>query len=241
MKTLFFSILFSLVASVAFSQSTTVYTSDSIDIDYGIVRYKKYNDQYGAGEKRMCNGTPCNGYVTDLYATGEKLHKGYYVEGVLRIFKNFYPDGTVEREFKWIDDHKCSLKTYHPNGQLHSKIKYIDGNPVEWEDYYANGQLDFIEKYDKNFEFFLIEKSYAENGKAQFEMELVKRSKYLYHKKEYDEDGNLIAEGPVQYYTNMGVYLKKGWWTVYNQSGAPIRKEEFINGTLTTLEELSAN
>ena len=44
-----------------------------------------------------------NGWKEDHYSTGELLHKGYYIEGQLKVYKNFYPNGNIERNFKAID------------------------------------------------------------------------------------------------------------------------------------------
>lgn len=226
-------------SATAFAQNKTIFTPDSIDSVYGITYYAKYNDQLGGTEQRQCNGAPCNEYVTDLYASGEKLHKGYYQNGTLRIFKNFYPNGAVEREFRWIDDHKCSIKMYYPSGNIKSKVKYVDGNPVSWEDYYDNGNPDYIEQFDNDFEYYIKQYSYNTDGSPLYLMDLKKKGQKIYHKQEF-ENGVLRAEGPVKYSIYLHTYFQTDWWTVYDASGKAIKRLEYEQGKVVTEEEVKS-
>lgn len=217
-------------------QNTTQFTADSIDSIYGITHYVIYNPQLGGKEVRLCNGIPCNQYVTDLYADGAKLHKGYYQNGTLKIFKNFYPNGNTERDFKWVDDRKCTLKIYYESGALKSKVKYLDGNPISWQDFYENGNPDYIEEYDDDYQFYLKQYSYNQDGTPMYLLDLKKKSKKLYYKKEY-ENGVLRSEGPVKYDAFQGAYFQTGWWTIYNESGKVVKKVEYAQGKIVTEEE----
>lgn len=229
-----------LIGSGALSaQEKTTFTADSIDNQFGITRYRMYNPFIGKGQQRQkADGLPCEGYVTDLYADGNMLHKGFYTDGRLRLYKNFFPNGNVERDFKLIDDHKCTLKTYHANGKLRTKTKFVDANPIEYEEYYANGNLEFYEKYDNRYEYYLEQRSYQENGDLVFSLELEKKSKKLYQKKEYHENGKVKAEGPMHFNEVIGAYHKIDWWTVYSESGKALRQEEYSNNKIVTTKEL---
>jgi hypothetical protein len=114
------------------------FTADSIDSEYGIEYYKRYNSFLGGEEQRMCNGSPCNEQIEDQYKNGKLLHKGYYTEGQLVTFKNYYPDGTIERDFKRVSPVKCKIAKYYPDGKPKSEVTYFNGNPIEWTDYYPN-------------------------------------------------------------------------------------------------------
>lgn len=235
----FLSICFILISFFAVGQSQIILSDTDIDSQYGITLYKKFNKNiYAEAVARMCGEVPCNGYVADIYKSGEKAHKGYYESGFLRIYKNFYPDGSVERDFKMIDDRKSNIKTFYPNGNLRSEAKYNNQNPIEWTDYYANGKVDFKEVYDKDYEYYIEQASFTESGLAEFELKLVKKKDFRYHKKEYFENGRIKMEGPMVYYPMLSSYTKIDWWTVYNESGKAIRKEEYVNGQVVTSEEI---
>ncbi|HOP45048.1 MAG TPA: hypothetical protein PLA11_16115, partial [Flavobacteriales bacterium] len=73
------------------------------DATLAIVAYDDYNPRIGGEAVRMGANGPCIGWVEDHYPDGVLQHKGYYDDGRLVIYKNYYPDGTLEREFRAID------------------------------------------------------------------------------------------------------------------------------------------
>jgi antitoxin component YwqK of YwqJK toxin-antitoxin module len=101
-----------------------------IDEEYGINLYEKLNIRLSSDSVRNCKGYACSGWVEDYYTNGAVLHKGYYIDGQLKIYKNFYPNGNVEREYKIIDDYKSNMKKYYENGTLKSDIKYTDKESI---------------------------------------------------------------------------------------------------------------
>ncbi|KAB1064730.1 toxin-antitoxin system YwqK family antitoxin [Salibacter halophilus] len=214
------------------------FTADSIDSEYGIEYYKRYNSFLGGEEQRMCNGSPCNEQIEDQYKNGKLLHKGYYTEGQLVTFKNYYPDGTVERDFKRVSPVKCKIAKYYPDGKPKSEVTYFNGNPIEWTDYYPSGQVEFNEEYDRNYQYYELQESFYKNGQHQFVLELEKKRKMLYSKKEYYEDGTLKAEGEMKFNEATRVYMKINWWTYYNEQGEATVKKEYVNNGVVTEKEM---
>ena len=93
---------------------------------------------------RIEEGYAVNGWKEDHYSTGELLHKGYYIEGQLKVYKNFYPNGNIERNFKAIDSFKSKLTLFYPMEK--SKVKsYSNDFAMEWTDYNENGDISFYE------------------------------------------------------------------------------------------------
>jgi antitoxin component YwqK of YwqJK toxin-antitoxin module len=190
-----------------------------IDSVYGIELYKPLNFRLGGDSVRKCGDYACRSWVEDKYENDQVMHKGYYVDGQLKIYKNFYPDGTKEREFKITSKLKSKLTKYYPNGQVKSKVTYLGESPVEWTDYYRNGQVKYHEKYDDGRNYHLERASYQKDGTPKEKFEMVDEDKKLFVEKEYDEEGELKKKGELKYNQEMFELQKHGEWKHYNEEG----------------------
>ncbi len=200
-----------------------------IDSVYGIVMYEKYNPYMGGDSVRHCRGYACTGFVEDYYSNGQLLHKGFYADGKLKYYTNYYPDGKIEREFRAIDEIRQKLKLYHPNGAVKSEIEYRNGNPVKWKDYYADGQPEFYEELDKKGEYYIIKQQWYPNGQLQSELILTDKKKLYYTQKEFDQNGQLTLEGTLAYSKNIFDYVKMGTWKYY-RDGQLVKEETYASG-----------
>lgn len=203
-----------------------------IDSVYGIQLYEPLNVMLYGDSVRMCGTYACQNLVEDRYVTGELLHKGYYVDGQLKTYKNYYPNGQIERDFKAIDLYRSQCKIYYENGNLKSVIKYTDGEAKEWTDYYDNGQIEMEEEKSKQITYYVFQKFYYKDGKPKRTLELVDKKKLSYTYIEYYANGNKKAEGEKLYSSDLGDYINTGLWKYYNESGAVTKEERFDNGTL---------
>ncbi len=201
-----------------------------VDPVYGITMYEKLNAKIGGDSVRNDRkGYACQEWVEDIYESGKILHKGYYEDGQLKIYKNFFENGNVERSFKTVDFKRSNMQIYFPTGKLKSEITYYDGNPQIWTDYYANGQIEYTEENTKDMEYLVMRKSFAENGKPQEIFEVTDPKKKRYSKKEYYENGKIKAEGPMKYNATAIDYQKDGSWNVYDEAGN-VTKEKWVRG-----------
>jgi antitoxin component YwqK of YwqJK toxin-antitoxin module len=201
-----------------------------VDPVYGITMYEKLNPKTGGDSVRNDRkGYACQEWVQDVYESGKVLHRGYYEDGQLKIYKNYYENGNVERSFKGVDFKRSSMQIYYPNGKLKSEITYYESNPQIWTDYYQNGQIEYSEENTKNMEYLITRKSFAEDGKPQEIFEVTDPKKKRYSKKEYYENGKIKAEGPMRYNAAVIDYQKDGVWTVYDESGT-VTKEKWVKG-----------
>lgn len=232
--------VFLLVSLGFFVQSISAQTkyeaSKVIDPRYGITMYNDLVKLAGGDSVRMCEGIPCGGYVEDYYTGGQLLHKGYYVEGQIKIYKNYYPEGTMERKFVVLDDHKSRLKTFYKSEAPRSEILYVDGDVREWRDYYENGNIEFEEKYVKGQSHAVYRRFFYEDGKPQDIMEFEKKRKRLYKKTEYFTNGQIKLQGNVVYSDQLMDYAKSGDWMEYNEEGKLIKKTSYIMGQSTNVE-----
>jgi antitoxin component YwqK of YwqJK toxin-antitoxin module len=205
--------------------------SQVIDPDYGIKMYEKLNFQIGGDSVRNDKrGYACQGWVQDLYESGTILHKGYYEDGHLKVYKNFFENGNVERSFKVIDFKKSNEQIFYSDGKLKADITFYEGNPQMETDYYPNGQIEYLEENTKNMEYLIQRKSYAEDGKPQELFEMTDPKKKIYSKKEYHENGNIKSEGPMKYNPAAIDYQKDGAWKNYDESGKLVSQENWVNG-----------
>jgi len=230
-----------LVSSLTYSQDyikkqlpTEVKYNPSAVIDsaYGITMYKMLNFRLGGDSVRYCSGYSCEGWIEDHYVDGSLLHRGYYIEGQLKIYKNYFPNGQLEREFRIIDDYKSIMKVYYNTGKLKSEIKYIGQDASKWQDYYSNGQLEYYEEYNKGNEYYIAQNSYFKNGKPESLLELDNKKKLIFTKKGYYPNGNIKEEGLVQYSMDLFDYRKIDKWSSYDENGKIIKDTFYENGKI---------
>jgi len=206
-----------------------------IDPDYGIKMYEKLNFQIGGDSVRNDKkGYACQGWIQDIYEGGAVLHKGYYEDGHLKIYKNFFENGNVERSFKIVDFKRCNEQIFYSDGKLKADITFYEGSPQIETDYYTNGQVEYMEENSKSMEYLVVRKSYAEDGKPQELFEMTDPKKKLYSKKEYYENGNLKTEGPMKYNPAAIDYQKDGLWKNYDETGKLSTQENWVNGEQVT-------
>lgn len=213
--------------SILLEAQTTYDFQKIYDARYGITLFDKLNFRTGGDSVRKCNGYACRGWMKDYYDDGSIMHQGFYVDGQLKNFKNFFPNGGVEREFKILDDFRSVLTVYYPTGQLKSEIKYSKSSPVLWQDYYMNGNPEYYEEYDRNIEYYVAQRFYYENGSPKSTLEIENKKKLQYIRKEYFENGTIKAQGTMVYNSSQLDYQKKGLWTEFDESGKQIKQEEF--------------
>ncbi len=184
----------------------------------------------GDSTRSGAKGYALQGWIEDYYPGGEVLHKGYYIDGQLKAYKNFYPSGQAEREFKMVNLSKSELNVYYDNGKPRSIISYITSNAIKEEDYFITGQIEYIEEYDKNCVYYLQRKFFNENGNPTSTLELVDSKKLIYNSKDYHENGKLKEEGQMVFNEGMGDYQKNGKWKFYKEDGSLKEEKTFSRG-----------
>lgn len=205
------------------------------DTVYGIQLYDNYNPMLGGDSvRKYFDGHLCNGMIEDHYPDAKMLHKGFYADGKLTEYTNYYPNGQVERTFKPTSDRKNELKKYYLNKVLKSDVKYFEGNATLWQDYYDNGQLSFVEEYDKKHERVLKRCSYYKDGKplSIFVPLQIDGAKIIYSLKEYYPNGQLKEESEALYNPDSYDFLKDGDVKDYDDKGNLIGEYDYVGGKL---------
>lgn len=203
---------------------------DAFDPNGGIKMYNRLIPTIGGDSIRYNKaGYNLQGWQEDYYSSGKILHKGFYVDGQIKVFKNFYEDGQIERSFINSDPARSSFDIYYPNGKVQKQILYYNGQPQNEYTYFQNGSPESIVEKDKEVQFIFKRKYYYENGFPASELTLIDKKIKKYEAKEYYENGKLKEEGFLMYKPDTKQYIKDGEWTYYNEKGEAVKKENFKN------------
>lgn len=233
-SSLFFFIFIFLFSSTSFAQvkkGETMEIEDVYDSAYGINTYDALCIGTGGDSTRNDGrGYAVQGWIEDMYPGGKTLHKGYYIDGQLKAYKNYFPNGQLEREFKMTDLNKSNKIVYYGDGKLRSNIIYSGNNVLKEEDYYQSGQLEYVEEYDKKCEYYLQRKFYSISGKPTSLLEITNKGKKVYSSKEYYDNGNIKEEGETIFNSGVGDYQKNGKWKFYDESGKLKEEKIFSKG-----------
>ena len=184
----------------------------------------------GGDSVRQCNGYPCTGWVEDHYADGVLKHRGYYDNGRLTVYRNYHPDGKLERDFRAIDDVKSVLRTYHLNANPRSEARYADGVAYMYKDFYVTGQLRYEEERDRNASYFTRMDLYAADGQPISLLREVDRKRAEFEQKEFYPGGGIKCTGRSRYNASRMDTQRIGTWVHYDTNGRTIREEDYIDG-----------
>ena len=210
--------------------STSLFYASMIDDIYGITIYEALNYRLGGDSIRHDRkGYASRGWLEDYYPNGKLLHRGYYSEGQLKIYKNYYPDGRLERSYRTLDNYRSSVEKYYRDGILKSRVLYKEGYVLKWEDYYTTGKLEYLEEFHKSLDYYIVKKSFYENGQLESLLELNPKKK-MYVSQEFFENGILKEEGKIVFNATIYDYEKLGKWVIFNQNGKLLKEEFYDNG-----------
>lgn len=232
-----FLVLFLLIQSNFFSQNVIkpkeLYkpTQDEVvDPEYGIIIYNKLVPCMGGDSIRYNKvGYNAQSWQEDYYASGKLLHRGFYIDGQIKVFKNYWENGNLERELITVDNLRCKLFTYYPNGQARSEIMYYEGIEIKQKDFFENGSIELDEEIDKKDGSIIKRIINYPDSKPKVIMELIDKKNKMYSYKEYYENGNLKEEGILNFRKDMNDYVKNGEWKFYNEQGQLVKTTKYIN------------
>lgn len=207
--------------------------SEVVDSTYGITMYEKLTPLMGGDSVRYDKkGYNIQGWWDDYYTSGKLLHKGFYVDGQLRAYKNYWENGQVERIFRMEDYKHCEIFIYYPDGKLKSEVHYYNHVPNKQIDYYRNGNVDLYEESHGDNDYLIKRNTFFENGNAEVIFELTDKKKKIYMHKEFSESGRIKEEGNLKYSADKLDYVKDGEWKTYDETGKVIKTEKYQNGEL---------
>lgn len=205
-------------------------TADQVDELSAINEYERLNPISKGDSVRLCHGYACSGWVEDKHPNGVLKHRGFYQDGQLLVYKNFHPDGTLEREFRTTDTFRGALTTYHTNGQVRTVAKYFKGEVLEWEDHYTNGQVRYEQAKHKNEPWFLKMNLYQPDGKPISTLMLVDKRNNELEAKEYWPNGVLRTVGRSRFVPDRQDCVRVGVWKHFDANGKPVSEDQYVDG-----------
>ncbi|MGZ3865244.1 MAG: hypothetical protein ACXVC6_02345 [Bacteroidia bacterium] len=204
-----------------------------VDSTYGITMYEKLTPLLGGDSVRYDKkGYNIQGWWEDYYTSGKLLHRGFYVDGQLRAYKNYYESGQLERIYRVTDNKRCELMLYYFDGKIKSEVYYYDTYVNKQTDYFPNGNVDMQEESHGDNDYLVKRNSFYPNGYALIVFELIDKKKKLYMHKEFYETGKIKEEGNLKYYEPKMDYVKEGEWKYYDESTKLVKTETYQNGEL---------
>lgn len=198
---------------------------DSID---GITLYNKLIEYlHGDSVKYNKAGYNAQGWNEDFYKNGKTLHKGYYVDGKLKVFKNFYENGQIERSYVNPDPIHAAVDIYYENGLPKRKIAYYEGKPQKLYEFYDNGLPKSAVENEKEMKYITLKKLWYSNGQIEQSIELKDKKELIFIEKKYYMNGQIKEEGMLKLSANGQEYVKDGMWTFYDENGKNKKTEKF--------------
>lgn len=202
-----------------------------VDPTYGITMYNELIFTLGGDSVRYDKkGYNVQGWIEDYYTSGKVIHKGYYIDGQLKAFKNYYENGQIERSYRSTDFRHSEMLLYFSDGKIKSEVIYLGSKQQKETDYYPNGNIEFTEELDKDGELLLKRNTFYESGVPESSCEITDKRKKLFTRKDFYESGKLKEEGPLKYHPDLHDYLREGEWKFYKESGELIKKENYVGG-----------
>lgn len=194
--------------------------AEVLDSAKGIVIFDRLIEPLG-GDSIAYNKSGYNlqGWFEAYYTNGNTLHKGYYLNGKLQVFKNFYESGNIERSFTSPDPLHATVEIYYENGIPKRKIEYYAGKAQNNYEYYPNGIMKLQLENEKELKYITLKKTWFESGQIESSFELKDSKSKTFLLKNYYKNGNIKEEGPLVLSTDGSRYLKNGNWSFYDENG----------------------
>lgn len=193
---------------------------DVLDSVEGIHMYTRFIGALsGDSVSSHRDGYNLQGWNEDFYESGKLLHRGYYVDGKLITFKNFYESGACERVVENPDPLHCNVNIFFESGTPRKLIYYYNGLPQRSYEFYENGLPKYTEENEKELNYLKLKKSWYGNGNLESSLELLDLADKKYTKKTYYLNGQLKEEGIVLKLVGRNEYVKEGNWYSYDSTG----------------------
>ena len=203
------------------------YTEEIVDSINGINIYEPLNIYLSSDSTRIEKGYAINGWKEDHYTNGQLLHRGYYLDGQLKVYKNYYPDGKLERSFKNYETYKSKEILNYLSGEKKRVSYYLNNFAIEKIYYNLNGKIEYHEKFNEDLVSLEKKIKYYENGNKKEEQILNNEKKKTYSFSEYFIDGTVKTKGQLKFDNELKNYNKFGKWIHYKNSGEIEKKNQY--------------
>ncbi len=198
--------------------------SEIFDSVKGIHIYNSLIESLGGDSvKYNKQGYNIQGWNEEYYLKGTILHKGYYVDGKIKVFKNYYENGQLERSFINPDPLHANMNLYYENGQPKLRISYYDGKPQKVYEYYDTGLPKLVEEKEKDLKYTTSYKEWFASGQIHKELEMIDLKEKKFKSTLYYPNGQIKEQGNYVLASD-GVKLEKlGTWAYFDEKGKKLK------------------
>ena len=172
-------------------------------------------------------------YFGDFYFNADiKYEKLKAVSSFMEIVPN------EELTYTYVDLKKSKMTIYYKDATVKSEIVYVGSEALKWEEYYPNATLEFVEEYNKSFEYYVFKANYFENGTPENTLELTDKKKLVYTQTYYHANGQIKEQGEMFYNKNVFDYERIGSWKTFDENGSPKKETKYVNGKVHSEKNL---
>ncbi|MBL4703692.1 MAG: hypothetical protein JKY54_04175, partial [Flavobacteriales bacterium] len=164
----------------------------------------------------------------DYYANGKMLHKGYYENGSLMQFKNYFPNSQIERELKIKRKKPKQLTCYYMFGEIRERQIFDDGILMLHEKYHFSGRLKYLMEVSE-IGYLKIEQWNDEDGKPLKYIELLNEDSLKYEIAEMYLSGTIKEKGIYLYNPKTETFERNGKVVKYSQTGTLMAEAIYAN------------
>lgn len=194
----------------------------------GITFYNKWIESLNGDSMRLsADGHKIQGWKEDYYQSGKILHKGFYKNGKIVLFKNFFENGTCERNLVINDPANSILDIYFENGIKRTQINFYNGLPKKIAKFYSSGLPMSLQENEKELKYIVYKKVWYTNGQLQSTLILINQKEKKYTEKLYYSNGQLKEEGSLLFIPDLNEYQKTGSWNMFDSIGKIKHVEKF--------------
>ena len=130
------------------------------------------------------------------------------------------------------------MDIFYKDGTPKSKIVYVMNEALKWEDFYPNGTLEFVEAYDKNFQYYVEKANYYEDGTPENTLVLENKKKMLYTQTYFHSNGQIKELGQMKYEKAIFDYMRIGVWKKFDKNGSPTKEIKYASGKVQSEKDL---
>lgn len=176
---------------------------------------------------RYQNTSLAQGWLEDYYPSGELKHKGFYKNGKLLLYKNYFVSGICSQALTSSDPLNHCIETFYPNGFLNEQKIYFNSQLKKCSEYFENGCVKSKTEFDRENKLIIYKKVWYSNGLLKSEMKLTDYLTKTYSEKNYYDNGLLREEGNLLISLDNKSYKKNGVWNTYDRTGRGLKTLTF--------------
>lgn len=204
------------------AQQTTLTSDIYVNATYSLLA-----EFLGADTLRFQNNNLAQGWIEDYYSSGELKHKGFYKNGKLLLYKNYFINGICAQALTSNDPLNHSIETFYPNGFLNEQKIYFNSQLKRCIEYFENGNVESKTEFDRESKLIVYKKAWYSNGQLKSELKLTDKTTKTYSEKNYHDNGLLKEEGNLLISLDNKSYKKKGVWNTYDRTGRGLKTFTF--------------